>query len=49
VTMAYSYTVGALIMWGYSRLRRRPGDALGGEPIGQGTQDPQAVSSSDGV
>ncbi len=47
VTMAYSYTVGALIMWGYTRLRRRPGDALGGEPIGQGNQDPHVVSSSD--
>ena len=48
VTMAYSYTVGALIMWGYTRLRRRPGDAPGGEAIGQGNQDPHAVSSSDG-
>jgi hypothetical protein len=45
--MAYSYTIGALIMWVYTRVRRRPGEAPGGEPIQQGTGDPQAVSSSD--
>jgi CDP-diacylglycerol---serine O-phosphatidyltransferase len=49
VTLAYSYTVGALIMWVYTRARRRPGDALGGEAIGQGSQDPRVASSSDGV
>jgi CDP-diacylglycerol--serine O-phosphatidyltransferase len=49
VTLAYSYTVGALIMWMYTRARRRPGDASGGEAIGQGNQDPQVASSSDGV
>jgi CDP-diacylglycerol--serine O-phosphatidyltransferase len=49
VTMAYTYTVGALLMWAYARLRRRPGDALGGEPIAQGNQDPHVVSPSDGV
>jgi CDP-diacylglycerol--serine O-phosphatidyltransferase len=47
VTLAYSYTAGALIMWVYTRVRRRPGDALGGEPIQPGTGDRQAVSSSD--
>ena len=49
VTMAYSYTVGALVMWVYTRLRRRPGDALGGEAIAQGNQDPQVASPSDGA
>jgi len=47
VTLAYSYTVGALVMWVYTRARRRPGEVMGGEPIQQGTGDPQAVSSSD--
>ena len=47
VTLAYTYTVGALIMWLYTRIRRRPADALGGESIPQGSGDPQ-VSSSEG-
>src|SRR5262245_37142789 len=47
VTLAYSYTVGAIVMWVYTRLRRRPGEVMGGEPMQQGTGDPQAVSSSD--
>ena len=47
VTLAYSYTIGALIMWVYTRARRRPGEVTGGEPIQQGTGDPQVVSSSD--
>jgi CDP-diacylglycerol---serine O-phosphatidyltransferase len=47
VTLAYSYTVGALVMWVYTRVRRRPGEVLSSEPIQQGTGDPRAVSSSD--
>src|SRR6185503_18341061 len=47
VTLAYSYTIGALVMWVYTRARRRPGEVMGGEPIQQGTGDPQAMSSSD--
>ena len=47
VTLAYGYTVGALVMWVYTRARRRPGEVMGGEPIQQGTGDPKAVSSSD--
>jgi CDP-diacylglycerol--serine O-phosphatidyltransferase len=31
VVLAYSYTVGALIMWIYTRLRRRPGEGHTGE------------------
>ena len=47
VTMAYTYTVGALIMWVYTRVRRRPGEVSGGEAIPQGNNDPQVASSSD--
>jgi CDP-diacylglycerol--serine O-phosphatidyltransferase len=46
VTLAYTYTAGALIMWVYTRARRRP-DALGGEELQHGTGDPQIASSSD--
>ena len=49
VTLAYSYTVGALVMWLYTRVRRRPGDAVGGENVPQATGDPQVASSVDGV
>ena len=31
VTLAYGYTVGAVIAWVVTRLRRRPGDAVAGE------------------
>src|SRR5687768_17247091 len=48
VTMAYAYTVGALVMWVYTRARRRPGDALGGEELPHGPGDPQVASSPDG-
>jgi len=33
VVMAYTYTVVALVVWVYTRLRRRPGDAAVAEPI----------------
>ena len=31
VTLAYSYTVGAIVVWIVTRIRRRPGDAVAGE------------------
>jgi CDP-diacylglycerol--serine O-phosphatidyltransferase len=31
VTLAYSYTVGAIIAWAVGRVRRRPADAAAGE------------------
>jgi len=46
VTLAYSYTVSALIMWVYTRLRRRPGEA-GTEALPAGSE-PQTVHGSDG-
>jgi CDP-diacylglycerol--serine O-phosphatidyltransferase len=49
VTLAYSYTVGALVMWLYNRARRRPAESVGAESLPPGTGDPQVVSSSDGV
>ena len=47
VTLAYSYTVGALVMWAYNRARRRPGDAVGTEAIAA-SGEPQVASSIDG-
>jgi CDP-diacylglycerol--serine O-phosphatidyltransferase len=44
VTLAYSYTVGALIMWAYTRIRRRPGDI--GEAVTPGSE-PQTAHGSD--
>jgi CDP-diacylglycerol---serine O-phosphatidyltransferase len=48
VTLAYTYTMTALVMWLYARIRRRPSDALGGESIAKGSGDPQVASSSEG-
>jgi CDP-diacylglycerol---serine O-phosphatidyltransferase len=48
VTLAYTYTVTALVMWLYTRIRRRPSEAAGGESIPQGSGDPQVASSSEG-
>ena len=31
VTLAYSYTVGAIVAWIVTRIRRRPGDVVAGE------------------
>ena len=31
VTLAYTYTVGAIVAWIVTRIRRRPGDAVAGE------------------
>jgi CDP-diacylglycerol---serine O-phosphatidyltransferase len=49
VTMAYTYTLSALIMWVYTRVRRRPADVSGGEAITQANNDPQVASSGDGL
>lgn len=48
VTLAYSYTVGALVMWAYNRARRRPVESVGAEGLGPGATDPQVASSVDG-
>jgi CDP-diacylglycerol--serine O-phosphatidyltransferase len=45
VTLAYSYTVGALVMWAYTRIRRRPGD-VAAEALGQGAE-PQPVQGGE--
>ncbi len=47
VTLAYSYTVGALVVWLYNRARRRPVDVADSN-LPHGTGDPQVVSSPDG-
>jgi CDP-diacylglycerol--serine O-phosphatidyltransferase len=47
VTLAYSYTAGALLMWLYNRARRRPGDAADSN-LPHGAGDPQVVSSPEG-
>jgi CDP-diacylglycerol---serine O-phosphatidyltransferase len=48
VTMAYSYTVGALLVWVYTRvIRRRPLEAPAAELTGGG--DPQIASPNEGV
>jgi CDP-diacylglycerol---serine O-phosphatidyltransferase len=45
VALAYAYTVGALVMWIYTRLRRRPADAAAESvPIG----DSHSAAQSDG-
>jgi CDP-diacylglycerol---serine O-phosphatidyltransferase len=49
VTLAYSYTVGALVVWGYNRARRRPGESVGAEGLAPGSADPQVASSPDGL
>ena len=41
VVLAYSYTVGALVMWIYTRVRRRQGEVLGGDVP---ASDPHPVS-----
>jgi phosphatidylserine synthase len=43
VVLSYTYTAAALIVWAYSRLRRRPGEQAAGdlhlqEPSGAGEQ-----------
>ena len=47
VTLAYSYTVGALVVWVYNRARRRPGDVADSN-LPHAAGDPQVVSSPDG-
>ena len=46
VTMAYAYTLGALVMWLYTRVRRR-GEAIGGDELPQAAGDPKVASSPD--
>ena len=45
VALAYTYTASALIMWLYTRIRRRPGDAATGD--GAPTTDPATLSPKD--
>ena len=40
VTLAYSYTVGAIIAWLVARIRKRPGDVVAGELPGSGEVSP---------
>jgi len=48
VTLAYSYTLGALVVWIYTRIiRRRPLDGVAGE-LPAATSDPQVASPGDG-
>ncbi len=49
VTLAYSYTVGALVVWVYNRARRRPAESVGAEGLTPGSADPQVASSPDGL
>ena len=45
VTLAYSYTVGALVVWAYSRLRRRPAELTTDAP--PSVAEPQVASTPD--
>src|SRR5687768_2390897 len=47
VVLAYGYTVGALVAWVYTRLRRRPGETLVSEVSPPATGDPHPISPTD--
>jgi CDP-diacylglycerol---serine O-phosphatidyltransferase len=46
VVLAYTYTVGALIMWIYTRGRRRPGDVPGTDAVAPAADLPLGSASS---